>query len=254
MARKRQLGPRAEAFREALEKSAVLVAGDGDTINVAEDAGRVHVALAYEVSGYGPHLAAIYAMQNPYHGSRDAALQSAVEILEEEIRERREEGREETRKRKQEERAQRPQLEMFEEEEEEDEDEDEAEDFENINGDAWALSAHEFGEAIRGTDAEKFIDVYEEDREVDEERSREYGEVLSDALLELGYLLEGKPTAFSGYLLEIKQKGVSYDWTLAKVHVLDDARVVVDEENKPGFVESIIKQAGLGRHLRVSDE
>ena len=73
----------AQHFRDILEKGVILVGGDaeGSIDPLSED--PVFVSIVVNVTGYGPHIGAIYAVQNRYHGHPDAALQAAYEILEE---------------------------------------------------------------------------------------------------------------------------------------------------------------------------
>lgn len=97
----------------------------------------------------GPHNAAIFVDQNRYHASSDSALQGADEILTEwvlnndyyadHIRELQDEWGDDW-------------YEIL---------------FETSNGMSWTLSPMEAAEAIEGTDAAKFIDVY--DPEYDED-------------------------------------------------------------------------------------
>lgn len=72
----------AEALREMLDKGVILVDGDMEGTIDLDDDDPVFVALVMDVSGYGPHTASIYAIQNRYHASPDAALQPAYEVHE----------------------------------------------------------------------------------------------------------------------------------------------------------------------------
>jgi len=136
-------------FREYLEKGVMLVGGevvDNNSIDVEDDT-PVSVALVVNVTGYGPHVGAIAAVQ----GHIDEALQAAHEILED--------------------------WEMdhnpdyFAELEKEHGDDALGVFTETFDGVMWELPVEDFLEAIKGTDAEKYIDVieYEEDEEEDED-------------------------------------------------------------------------------------
>jgi hypothetical protein len=135
-------GKDAEHLREWLEKGVILIDGEGDSINL-DDETPVHVAIAVDVEGYGPHTGAIYTMQNRYHGSADAVLQPAVEVLEEWMLQ-----------------HQRDYLKELEEEYG-----DDALDVftETIDAVTWELTPQEFAAAIKDTAAEKYIKVYSEE-------------------------------------------------------------------------------------------
>jgi hypothetical protein len=132
----------AKEFREFLEKAVLLVGGESESAIQLDD-DPVFVAIMFDVNGYGPHVGAIYAMQNRFHAHADTVLQAADEILEEWTRD-----------------HYPP-------------DEDEEDSFtETFDGRTWKMSAEEFAEAIEGTEAAKYIDVEEaeedEASEVDE--------------------------------------------------------------------------------------
>jgi len=132
----------AKEFREWLEEGVILIDGEGDPINL-DDETPVHVAIAVDVLGYGPHTGAIYAMQNPFHGSADAVLQAAVEVLEEWKMQHEQDYLKEL---------------------EEEYGDDAFEVFtETIDAVTWKLTPQEFAAAIKGTDAEKYIEVYSEE-------------------------------------------------------------------------------------------
>lgn len=135
-------GRDAEHFHEWLKKGAILIDGEGDSINL-DDETPVHVAIAVDVEGYGPHTGAIYAMQNRYHGSADAVLQPAVEVLEEWMLKHYQDHFKELEK----------------------EYGDDALDVftETIDAVTWVLTPREFAAAIKGTDAEKYVEVYSEE-------------------------------------------------------------------------------------------
>lgn len=120
----------AEEFKKILDKGVILVAGDGDVIDL-EDSEQVRVAIMFDVNGFGPHVGAIYAMQR---GHVDEALQAADELLEEWT------------------------LDHY-------PDVDPEHFTETFDGRAWTLSVEDFADAIEGTAAEKFIEVSEEEEE-----------------------------------------------------------------------------------------
>jgi hypothetical protein len=142
-------------FREALERSAVLIGGDGDVVDVYEDAWPVHVAIVFDVDSIGPHIAAIYAAQG---GSEDGALQEAYEILEEWKR-----GH---------------QGKHLRELEKEYGDEADGLFMENTNARTWTLKPDEFGKAIKGTDASKYIETYNSEKETFDPRDEEFQKKL----------------------------------------------------------------------------
>jgi hypothetical protein len=136
-------GKDVEHFREWLEKGVILVDGDAEGAISLDDETPVHVAIAVDVEGYGPHTGTIYAMQNQYYGSPDAALQPAVEVLEEWMMEHYQDHLKEL----------------------EEEYGDDARDVftETIDAVTWKLTPREFAAAIKGTKAEKYIEVYSEE-------------------------------------------------------------------------------------------
>jgi len=235
----RKLGQEASSLREVLKKGTILVAGDSDGyINVAYGQEPVHVSIVFDVQGYGPHIAAIYANQ----GKRRGSLEAAFDILEERQRER-------LKKYLVQKRHLRTALDDTEED-------DEWERLtENFDGREWTIPSHEFGEVIRGTDAEKFITVFKEGAEIDARRARELGEVLSDVLQEkFGLITKGHSTEYQGYVIDVKKKGLGYDYRVAKIRVLDDKRIVAEEEEDPGTVKKLVREAGLGNAIEVLDE
>jgi hypothetical protein len=138
--RGRHEGQDAAEFREWLEKIVILVGGEAEGSIDVDDDDSVFVGIVVNVTGYGPHVGAIYAMQNRFHGNLDTPLQEAHEILE--------------------------QWEMdhnpdyFAELEREHGDEASSVFTETFDGRVWELSASDFAAAIKGTDAEKYIDVH----------------------------------------------------------------------------------------------
>ena len=52
----------AQELKEILDKGVHIVAGDGDVIDL-DDGEPVRVAVVFNVTGFGPHVGAIYAMQ-----------------------------------------------------------------------------------------------------------------------------------------------------------------------------------------------
>lgn len=118
-------------FKEILDKGVILVAGDGDVIDL-DDPEPVRVAVMFDVSGYGPHVGAIYAMQR---GHVDEALQAADELLEEWTLDKYPESADN---------------EHF---------------TETFDGFSWTLSPEDFADAIEGTSATKFIETTEEEEE-----------------------------------------------------------------------------------------
>jgi hypothetical protein len=129
-----------ENFKETLEKGVILVGGevvDNNSIDIDDDT-PVSVAIVVDVTGYGPHPGAISAVQ----GHVDAALEVAHEILEEWTREHY------------------PPADA-------DADETLTETFDGI---MWELDPEDFVAAIKGTAAEKHIDVVEYEDEPSEVR------------------------------------------------------------------------------------
>lgn len=126
------------AVREFIERALIVVDGEGDFS--AADETPVHVGVAFDVDGYGPHAGVVFVDQNFYHASKDTALQGAVEVLEERMRE--------------------DYLKELEEEEARGDIDDAWAAFtENIDGRAWVLSPADAVTALRGTDAEKHISI-----------------------------------------------------------------------------------------------
>jgi hypothetical protein len=125
-------------LKEFLTDAVFVRAGEG-SIQLG-DSDPVHIAVMFDVHGYGPHPGAIYVDQNRYHASADTALQAADELLEEHemeahadhLRELEEEHGDEA-------------LSVF---------------TETFDGRTWELSAEEAARNIEGTDAAKFIDIY----------------------------------------------------------------------------------------------
>lgn len=124
-----------EEFKEFLEKAVILVTGESSSY-IDPHAEEVHVAIVVNVTGYGPHVGAIYVDQNRFHASADTALEGAHELLEEWERDHYPDAEENT---------------------------------ETFEGRTWTLPALKFTEAIYGTKAEEFIDVDEEEDVGDEE-------------------------------------------------------------------------------------
>lgn len=118
-------------FKEILDKGVILVAGDGDVIDL-DDPEPVRVAVMFDVNGFGPHVGAIYAMQR---GHVDEALQAADELLEEWTLEKYPESADN---------------EHF---------------TETFDGFSWMLSPEDFADAIEGTSVTKFIETTEEEEE-----------------------------------------------------------------------------------------
>lgn len=121
-------------FKDFLENNAILVAGDGDVIDL-DDREPVRVAIIVNVTGYGPHTGAIYAMQR---GNEEEALEAAHEILEEWERDHYPEADEDTRT-------------------------------ETFDGRSWTLDPTEFADAIEHTSATKFIEISEDEEEEEDE-------------------------------------------------------------------------------------
>jgi hypothetical protein len=135
-------------LRDILEKGVIL---DKDRVEGSvdlNDESPVYVGIIVDVSGYGPHVGAMYLDQNRFHGSADGALQEADQILEEWM------------------------LEHYAEDfaKLEREHGDDAMDIFTENFDGWAfkLSPREFVDALEGTPAEQLVDVEEEEEEGEE--------------------------------------------------------------------------------------
>jgi hypothetical protein len=135
-------GKSGEDLRRALEGNFIIQGGDGWI--TLDDPDPVHIAVVYAVDGYGPHEAAIFVDQNRYHASGDTALQGAYEILEQYWWENYSGHYDELVK---------------------DYGEQEVQDYgmftEHFEGIIWELSAQEAADAIRGTDADLFIEISE---------------------------------------------------------------------------------------------
>lgn len=154
----------AQHLHDILEKG-VLLNKDrvgGDTIDLG-DTTPVCVGIIVDVNGYGPHVGALYVEQNRFHGHPDSALQAADEILEEWTLEN----------------TSKEDIEAL---EAEYGDEWMSILTETFDGWAFKLSPQEFVEAIKGTDAEKLIDI-EEKEEEEEEGVLEEGANEDDAPL-----------------------------------------------------------------------
>ena len=124
-----------ENFKETLEKGVILVGGeavDNNSIDPEDDT-PVSVAIMFDVNGFGPHVGVICAVQG---GHVDEALQAADELLEEWT------------------------LDHY-------PDSDPEHFTETFDGLMWELSPEDFIAAIKGTPAEKFIDVVEYEEEED---------------------------------------------------------------------------------------
>ncbi len=165
-----------ENFKETLEKGVILVGGeavDNNSIDPEDDT-PVAVAIVVNVTGYGPHIGAICAVQ----GHIDEALQEGYQILEEWEMDHNPDYFKELEAEYGEERA----SEVF---------------TETFDGIMWELPAEDFIAAIKGTPAEKLIDVveYEEEEEETEGGVLEEGRVSEpndarDVLDGLGQYLE----------------------------------------------------------------
>lgn len=143
MAASNPAGDDHKSLRDALEKSFIIVAGEG-SIDL-NDSDPVHISVVYDVQGYGPHTAAIYAVQNRYHGTTDTALQGAHELLEQwELDYHKDDG---YLKELEDEYGERW-MEVL---------------METSDGMWWTLSPEQAATAIKGTKAAKFIDIYEKD-------------------------------------------------------------------------------------------
>jgi hypothetical protein len=138
----------AKHFRQILEEGVILVGGEADGSIDLDDDASVFVSIVVNVTGYGPHVGAIYAMQNRFHGNPDEPLQEAYGILEEWEMDHN--------------------LDYFKELEEE-YGEDASDVFtETFDGWSWELSPEEFADAIEGTAATKYIETHSEEDEDDE--------------------------------------------------------------------------------------
>jgi hypothetical protein len=145
----------AEHLHDILDKGVMLAEDRVDGSVDLNDPSPVYVGIIVDVSGYGPHVGAMYVFQNRYHGHPDTALQEAHQILEEWTIEHYPEHIEELEK--------------------EWGDEWSSILTETFDGWAFELSPQDFVNAIQGTDAEKFIDVEpleEDEGDLDEARRR----------------------------------------------------------------------------------
>lgn len=180
----------ADHFREWLEKGVILVDGEMDFLDL-NDPTPVHVAIAVIVEGYGPHHGAIFINQNRFHSHPNIALQNAVEILEEwllehradELRELEEEYGEEA-------------LDVF---------------HENIDALTWTLPAREVANAIKGTDAAKFIEV---ENDGAEGKLEQLGAILETAYDHTANAYVGVPITAKNKAKKILARNVerAYNW------------------------------------------
>jgi hypothetical protein len=143
----------AEHLHDLLDKGVILDKDRVDGSVDLNDPTEVYVGIIVDVSGYGPHIGALYVDQNRYHGSPDTALQGADEILTEWMLEHYSDHLADLEK----------------------EWGDEALSILTETFDGWAfeLSPHEFVRAIAGTKAEGLVDVEPvEEEELEETRSQ----------------------------------------------------------------------------------
>lgn len=147
-----------EDFKKFLDEAVSLVAGESSGI-IESQAEEVHVAIVFNVTGFGRHPGAIYADQNRFHASTDGALQEAHELLEE---------------------WERDHYPMSE--------EDEEHRTETFDGRTWTLPAGAFVDAVYGTDVEKFIDVEDESESAGDNEEEE--EEIEEGVLEEGRVSE----------------------------------------------------------------
>jgi hypothetical protein len=168
----------AKHFRDVLEEGVILVDGGADGV-IDIGAGPddpVWVGIMVDVMGYGPHTGTIYAYQNRYHGNPDEPLQEAETLLEdwerEHFAEDQKERFEEYLKELEEEH---PDMDPEERESQAWQQADEAS-RETHDGWSFRLNPREFGDAIRGTKAAKYIDVHDSHAE----RREELQEKLAD--------------------------------------------------------------------------
>ena len=135
-----------EHFRKVLNEAVMLVGGDAEGfIDVGAKDDPVWVSIVVDVDGYGPHVGAIYAYQNRYHGNPDTPLQEAFEILEEWKLEHHGDYLKEL-----EEEYEGRAGEVF---------------TETFDGWSFKLDPRDFAEAIRGTKAAKYIDLEDRSKE-----------------------------------------------------------------------------------------
>lgn len=133
-------------FVEWLDKGVILRDGEANVIDVAKGADAVWVAIVVDVEGYGPHEGAIYVDQNRYHASADTALQEAYELLENYKREHMTKKERKELEKEWGERADEIMTETF-------------------SAMIWKLDPVEFGKAIKGTKAAKFIETYDSSKD-----------------------------------------------------------------------------------------
>lgn len=154
-------------LRNVLDEGVVLVDGGSDG-NIDVGAGKnepVWVGIMVDVSGYGPHVGTIWAMQNRYHGNADEPLQEAEELLETWKHEHEDDYYKELEK---DARAEHPDLSETEFWDKHGHEIDAA--FrENFDGWSFKLDPREFGEVIRDTKVKKYIDTYDSHAERREE-------------------------------------------------------------------------------------
>lgn len=131
-------------LRELLKDAFILRDGEG-TVDL-NDTDVVHVGIAFDVHGHGPHDAAIFVDQNRFHASEDSVIQAAHEILTEWMMEHQQDYLKEL-----EEEYGDDALDVF---------------IENTNARAWSFkSAEKAAEQLGGTPAEEFISIVEPDQE-----------------------------------------------------------------------------------------
>jgi hypothetical protein len=200
----------AKHLREILEKGVILDKDrvDGDSIKL-DDSDPVYVGIIVDVNGYGPHVGAMYVEQNRFHGSVDGALQGADEILEQWTLDN-------TSK------------------EDIDELEDEYGDdwmsvlTETFDGWGFKVSASEFAEAIRGTDAEKFVDIEPEEEELEEDDEPEDEEpeddIFSAEEMQSGFVISDSRNG--GYEVAHEHKHIGH------YEDMDDALEAIEAEMK----------------------
>lgn len=155
-------------FREVLDEGVVLVDGDADgSVDIGAGKGDpVWVGIIVDVRGYGPHTGAIYVMQNRFHGNADEPLQEAEDLLEHWKHDHEKDYYEEL------------VADEIKEGVSEDDAHQRAEEIFRETFDGWSfkLDPREFGEAIKGSEAAKFISVHdslEEEREFLREKLRD---------------------------------------------------------------------------------
>jgi hypothetical protein len=148
-------------LRSVLDEGVILVDGDSDgTIDVGADKDEpVWVGIIVDVSGYGPHTGTIWAMQNRYHGNADEPLQEADELLEQWKHEHYEDHYKEL------------VADAIKDGLSEEDAYQRADEWFRETHDGWSfkLDPREFGEAIKGSKAEKYIKTYDSHAERREE-------------------------------------------------------------------------------------